>query len=123
MIRFILVCAAVVLMIPTDAKQQAMLRERVVAAAQWTFTYCDRNAQACKTAGELWARAIANAQFAAGMIGEVVNKHMAAAPGGAAPTAAAPAAAERIAPRPASGTLRPDDLRPSWRTGATRTGA
>jgi hypothetical protein len=118
MFRLMLVIAAVVLVLPTDAREQARLYERIAAGVAWTVTFCDRNGPTCKAAAEYWTVAKAKAQFAAKMAGDILSERMAGGtPAGHERTTVSPASA------PASGTLRPDDLRPVWRAGAGRSGA
>jgi hypothetical protein len=43
-----------VAVMPSDEEQQDALYERAATAAHWTITYCDRNAQQCEAAGDVW---------------------------------------------------------------------
>jgi hypothetical protein len=91
----------VVLLLPTDETHQARLASQAQSALHWTWTFCDRNAQTCKTGQEAWATFLRKAEFgltlATGMVKEWSEKsanHQAGEPQrGAPPTA--PTAATR----------------------------
>jgi hypothetical protein len=104
----------VVLVLPTDERQQAKVMAQAAAALHWTQTFCDRNAQTCSTSQELWTTFTKKAQFgfelAANMIRDW-NRQDPASPAGAAPVAPADPQA-----------LTTDDRLPVWRGPAkTRT--
>lgn len=122
MIRWMLVIAAVVLLLPTDAQQQAQVYQRVSAGAAWAVTFCDRNAETCNAAGEVWSAAKVKAAFAARMAADIVQERMLGT-GTAAERAGVGAKPQHPKASPASGTLMPEDLRPGWRAAGQRSGA
>jgi hypothetical protein len=114
----------VVLLLPTDQHQQARLYDTAVATVERATTFCDRNANACAAAGELWATFLRKAEFGARMAVDLATS------GGrkdeAAPQRIEPANARgqpEPRPHPATrGTLTPSDLAPAWRGQVQRTG-
>ena len=132
---------AVVLLLPTDERQQARLYGTAVATVERITTFCDRNAQACVVGGELWVAFVKKAEFGARMAIDLVSSGGRKDEDAASPRvqpASAPANARtrpepRSEPRsdlktepklPASvrGTLTPADLAPAWRGQMQRTG-
>lgn len=103
----------VVLVLPTDAQQQAKLYQSVSAAAHQAATFCDRNREICAKGAEHWATFRSKLEFGARMAMDIASERLqgdgAARPGGA-PV------------KPVSGTLTPHDLGPAWRGVTTRTG-
>lgn len=108
----ILVAVAVAIL-PTDRQQQAALYDRTASAVHWAATFCDRNVQTCDQAGVLWGGFLEKAKFGAAMAYELVMKNSG---GERRPSLIEPTV--DLTPR---GTLRPEDLEPSWR-GPSRTG-
>lgn len=140
--RTAIVVAAVVALMSTDRNQQAQVYDKAAAAAKWTVTFCDRNAEACKQGGEMWATFVKKAQFAGQMAVQLIQEQAASrtgSPGDAPPKARRHDAAsrnevplferreqsterdddvpllERREARQDAGTLRQDDMRPEWR--------
>jgi hypothetical protein len=101
-----------VALLPSDSEQQEMLYNRAALAAQWTVTFCDRNATTCTQAGELWGQFKKKAQFAAGLAYDVVSEQV----GLATVSNAGDGAGQGTSPIQ-TGTLRPGDLEPDWRGG------
>jgi hypothetical protein len=119
LLRIATVTAVVIALLPSDKEQQQRLYERAGAAAEWTITFCDRNATVCAKSAELWTQFVAKAQFGAQLAYEMAKEHYAS---GGMNTASlklddsktgghvAPAVLERD-----SGTLTPFDKAPDWR--------
>lgn len=123
MFRWVVFASLIVLMLPTDEKQQARLYQSVAAGAHWTATFCDRNAATCKSAGEFWGTFKKKADFAARMVADVVTDRLTRSQAPAATASQGSGQGALQAPSPASGTLSADDLRPVWRANAGRPGA
>lgn len=125
LIRLGIIVAAGVALLPSDREQQEILYNRAALAANWTMTFCDRNAQTCETASNLWGQFVKKAQFGARLAYDTVVEQLAGhdvsfdeqpaqtlfgqAPGRALETGALKS------PRAPSGTLKPGDLEPDWR--------
>ena len=98
----------VVLVLPTDAQQQARLYNTASEAAHHAATFCHRNAATCAKSAELWAAFRQKLEFGARMAVDIATERMNAQP----------------AVQPVSGTLSPSDLAPAWRgPKPTRSGA
>ena len=117
----------VVVLLPTDERQQARLYNTAVTTVERVTTFCDRNAQACAAGAEFWATFVRKAEFGARMAVDLVSSGGRKEP----ETAPSPVRAEPEAPRgrpdprlhPSQrGTLSPADLAPAWRGQAQRTG-
>lgn len=103
----------VVLVLPTDAQQQARLYSSVAHAAHQTATVCDRHAALCAKGAEFWVTFRTKLEFGARMVVDIATERLQAqqpeSPAGAV--------------KPARGTLTPDDLAPQWRGRPVRQGA
>lgn len=112
--RFAVLGAIVVSVLPSDREQQDKLYERASAAANWTMTFCDRNAETCTHAAGYWASFVAKAEFGAKLAFDLIQDNQSA-------TQKSADSAPRLIGR---GTLRPEDLKPAWRgENATRVGS
>jgi hypothetical protein len=106
--------AVIVAVLPADKEQQARLFERATSAMHWTATFCDRNGPTCQQAGYVWSGFIEKAKFGAGMAYELATKQSASSN----TSLLAPAATDPVW----QGTLKPEDLEPTWRGGPSRSG-
>jgi hypothetical protein len=113
LIRTVIVVGAVIALLPSDRAQQERLQQAAVDAAQWTITYCDRNAKSCETAAAAWNVFKAKAEFAAGVAYDVAMTHVFKASMDLAANQA-PAETTALSDR---GTLTARDLEPRWRAG------
>lgn len=106
-------------LMPSDKAEQERLYARAATAANWTLTFCDRNAQSCETAGQLWTGFLTKAEFAAKMAYDLSQRDA-----GDAGNEVAPAAygADQPQPRVFKNTLTVDDLKPLWRGKASKRG-
>lgn len=131
LIRLGIIVAAGVALLPSDREQQEILYNRAALAANWTMTFCDRNAQTCKTASNLWGQFVKKAQFGARLAYDTVVEQLAghepsfdSAPApllfGQVPDRAHETGALKSSRSP-SGTLEPEDLEPNWRGHARKT--
>jgi hypothetical protein len=113
----------VVLLLPTDERQQARLYGTAVATVERVTTFCDRNAQACAAGAELWSMFLKKAEFGARMAIDLMGSGAKDEDAGAArsqPASAKPRPEPKL-PAPARGTLTPADLTPAWRGHVQRT--
>ena len=98
--------AIVVLLLPTDAQQQAKLKTTAANAVTYASTYCDRNPATCDQGAQYWALFRRKLDFGAQLAFDLAKEHF--LPG--------PAEAVRPARFEAPGhDLRPSDFDPSWR--------
>ena len=63
----------IVLLMPTDAQQQARLYTTATAAVERATTFCDRNAATCAKAAEAWATFLKKAEFGARLVGDLIS--------------------------------------------------
>ena len=106
------IAAVGVSLLPADPAKQEQLYARAAAAATWTLTFCDRNAETCEKASTLWAEFSRKAEFGIKLASDVIRKNENDA---SSPTSlSAPANFETVRP-PHGGTLTPHDLKPAWR--------
>jgi hypothetical protein len=109
-----------VLLLPTDAQQQARFSTFAGNAMERLTTFCDRNGRTCAAGSEVWATFLKKAEFGVRLVGDLLGaggrRTAEAGPQGAPPAAAPPGAPrDRPAANP-RGTLRPSDLyQPPWR--------
>lgn len=129
--RLAAVVAVGVSLLPADPEKQEQLYQRAASAAEWTWTFCDRNAEMCDKAGTLWTDFAAKAQFGAKLAFDMLREHqqqnseaVADAKPNADPKAPTPTSyrlepnqpqAAAAQPGITTGTLRPSDMKPAWR--------
>ena len=97
----------VVLLLPTDARQQAKLYTAASEAVGQVATYCERNRDICAKGNEHWATFRQKLEFGTRLAIDLATERMGAQAG----------------PQPASSTLSPADMTPAWRARPARTGA
>lgn len=110
----------VVLLLPTDERQQARLYGTAVATVERVSTFCERNPQACAVGAEVWATFLRKAEFGARMAIEIVTssgRRDEERPG----PGVQPSSTKRGVDPEARGTLTPADLAPAWRGQVQRT--
>jgi hypothetical protein len=112
LIRLAFWLGVVVLLLPTDAQQQARVYNTAVSTIERVTTFCDRNARTCTVAGEAWATFLKKAEFGARLLGELISSG--ARQGGSDPTRA-PASNSSATGGAERGTLSSADLEPAWR--------
>jgi hypothetical protein len=114
----------VVLLLPTDERQQARLFGAATTAVERVTTFCDRNTRTCEVGSEVWAAFLKKAEFGARMAFELITTR-----GGAAkdeedvrvePASAKGKVEKKPLPR---GTLTPADMNPPWRGQQPQRGA
>ena len=104
-----------VLLLPTDAQQQARLYTTAVSAVERATTFCDRNPATCTTAASAWATFLKKAEFGARLVGDLLSSGGRQAP----PDASQPLRQNTSAPEP-RGTLSSMDMQPAWRGPSAR---
>ena len=115
LIRVIFWLGVAVLLLPSDARQQARLYQTAAATVERVSSFCDRNPKICAGGAELWATFLKKAEFAAHLTVDLVSgparhedERTSAEGEGSVRAQAKPTAAPR-------GTLTPSDLAPPWR--------
>jgi hypothetical protein len=124
--RILFWLALLVLVLPTDARQQARLYETTAATVERLATFCDRNAKACAAGAEFWSTFVKKVEFAAHVAIDLATSRGQRSEAGLAastprPTGT-PAAEPRATPAPRNTPTR-EDLGPAWRGSGQRTGA
>jgi len=122
-VRMVFWLGLIVLVLPTDERQQARLYAAASAAVERVTTFCDRNPKTCEAGSDLWASFLKKAEFGARMAFDLIASRGA---GRDEEVRAEPASAKgkEKGPQPASrGTLTPADLTPPWRGQSPRQGA
>lgn len=100
--------ALVVLLLPTDAQQQARLSRFANTAMERIATFCDRNAKSCDVAAEVWATFLRKAEFGIRLVGDLLGS------GGRQDLPPAPG--KRAGKLDRRGTVPPShSYRPPWR--------
>lgn len=102
----------VVLLLPTDARQQERLYQSASAAVQHAATFCDRNKDLCEKGSEHWATFRRKLDFGVRMAMDIASERLL----GTGRTR------ESVPVQPTSGSLSQEDLQPAWR-GRDRSGA
>jgi hypothetical protein len=110
----------VVLLLPTDERQQARLYGTAVATVERVTTFCERNPQACAVGAEVWATFLRKAEFGARMAIDLVTSSGRRDEERPAPGVQPSNARQAVDPE-ARGTLTPSDLTPAWRGQVQRT--
>lgn len=123
LIRLAFWLGLLVLLLPTDAQQQARFSNFAGNAMDRVGTFCDRNGRTCAAGSEVWANFLRKAEFGVRLVGDLLGA------GGRRPVepypqGAPPAVSQRMPPalpydrRTGNpyGTPRPSDLyQPPWR--------
>jgi Family of unknown function (DUF5330) len=125
LIRLAFWLGLVVLLLPTDERQQARFYTTALATVERATTFCERNTQACAVAAQLWATFLRKAEFGARMAVDLVSsggrsdEGAASQPFARTEPAGSPAhvrpKAEPKLPPGERGTLTPADRTPAWR--------
>jgi hypothetical protein len=109
--------ALLVLLLPTDAAQQARFTSFAGSALERVSTFCDRNARSCEVGAAVWASFLRKAEFGLRLVGDLLGAGGRQSPE-QTPDAPPPAYDKRPGKRlgKADGTLSPSDLyQPPWR--------
>src|SRR5690606_2459148 len=63
----------IVLLLPTDARQQARLPDFANKTMQRVTGFCDRNGRTCDVGGQFWAAFLTKAAFAVRLVGDLLG--------------------------------------------------
>ena len=125
LIRLAFWLGLVVVLLPTDERQQARLYGTTVATVERVVTFCERNAQTCAAGADFWATFVKKAEFGARIAVDLVSsggrKDEAPTRSQVQPSDTRGSPEPRAYP-PARGTLTPADVAPAWRGQMQRTG-
>ncbi len=103
-----------VMLLPTDAQQQARIYNTAVTAVERASTFCERNPRACEMGAQAWASFLKKAEFGARLVGDLL-----ASGGHRAGPDATPAPSRHKGSAAATGsihgTLSAADLQLPWR--------
>ena len=114
-IRLAFWLGVVVLLLPTDERQQARLYSTASTAVERVSTFCDRNPRACAMGADAWAAFLKKAEFGARLAGDLLGV-------GGRQEPNAPQNVSTQGKADPRGTLSPMDMQPSWRAPARRAG-
>lgn len=62
-----------VMLLPSDERQQQWLIETASAKVHWAMTFCDRNPETCVKASEQWQHFLKKAEFGVALAGQLVH--------------------------------------------------
>ncbi len=62
-----------VMLLPTDAQQQARVYNAAVTAVERASTFCERNPRACEMGAQAWASFLKKAEFGARLVGDMLT--------------------------------------------------
>ena len=109
--------AIVILLLPTDSKQQSEVYGTAQAAVKDVTGFCDRNPEACTKGLDVFQVFVQKAEFGFAMLmGFVENKDATATsvPDAPAASIAQPAEPTSFERDQSHDTLEPQDLQPEW---------
>lgn len=119
LLRTGLVLGIVVVLLPTDPRQQSELQERFAAATHWAIGFCDRNPVTCANAEQFRASFASKAEFGGKLVYAAVMSYLT---GSRAPALMPASASAGSTPTPGftpvdprHHTLTSSDLEPVWR--------
>jgi hypothetical protein len=102
--------ALLVLLLPTEAAQQARFTSFANSALERLSTFCQRNAATCEVGAAAWANFLRKAEFGVRLVGDLVGA------GGRHSSDAPRPPDKRLGKADQHGTLSPDDdYYPPWR--------
>jgi hypothetical protein len=73
LIRLAFWLGLVVVLLPTDERQQAKLYGTTVATVERVITFCDRNGPLCAASADFWATFVRKAEFGARIVVNLVS--------------------------------------------------
>ncbi|HLC08101.1 MAG TPA: DUF5330 domain-containing protein [Methyloceanibacter sp.] len=109
--------AIIILLLPTDSKQQGEVYGTAQAAVKDVTGFCDRNPDACAKGMDVFQVFVQKAEFGFEMLmGFVENKDATATSVPDVPAASIAESAEptSFSPEQTQDTLEPQDLQPAW---------
>jgi hypothetical protein len=102
--------ALVVLLLPTDAAQQARMSNFANTTVDRLTTFCDRNGRTCAAGSEAWATFLRKAEFGVRLVGDLLGAGGRQTPYGQAPQGPYPQG-PYVAPPPPYPPYRPTSKR------------
>jgi hypothetical protein len=99
--------AVVVMLLPSDPREQARLYQKASHALHHAATFCDRNGALCRQAEGHWTVFKDKLAIGARMAGDLIGERLA----GGSPQVQLPSLPPRL---PAIDTLAPADRAPAW---------
>ena len=105
-VRTVFWLSLVVLILPTDARQQQQLTSKLVSTVHHMSSFCDRNASACETGARYWDLFTQKADYGFQLAVSVISNQFG---GNTAPMNNGDGKGA------SAGTLQPQDLAPAWR--------
>jgi hypothetical protein len=121
MLRLAFWLALLVLLLPTDAQQQARFSNFANNAMQRLTTFCDRNGTTCTVGEQAWSTFLRKAEFGVRLVGDLLGAGGRQTPAtvpqqAPGPGQGPPAYDPRAGKRGSRGTLPPPDMyQPPWR--------
>ena len=109
--------AIIILLLPTDTKQQSEVYGTAQTAVKDVTGFCDRNPDACAKGMDVFQMFVQKAEFGFEMLmGFIENKDTAASGAPDVPAASInqPTEPTSFAPDASQDTLEPQDLQPAW---------
>jgi hypothetical protein len=114
LIRTVFWLAIIILLLPTDSKQQSDVYGTAQAAVKDVSGFCERNPDACAKGADVFNLFVQKAEFGFEMLMAFVeNKNASVVSTADAPVASSTEPAV-YAPDPTQDTLEPQDLEPAW---------
>jgi hypothetical protein len=110
--------ALLVLLLPTDAAQQARFTSFASTALERLSSFCDRNGRTCDAAAAAWANFLRKAEFGVRLVGDLLGAggRQIAEQSPGKPPALEKRRDKRLGKADPRGTLAPSDLyEPPWR--------
>jgi hypothetical protein len=112
-----------VLLLPTDAQQQARFSSFAQNAMERLTSFCDRNGKTCSTGSDVWSTFVRKAEFGMRLVGDLLGAGGRRVPepgsagpaSGSSPPPVAPPYDRRSAGAPGDALPPPDVYRPPWR--------
>ncbi len=105
LLRTVFWLTVIVVLLPTDARQQTKLYDTASAMVHQAATFCDRNGEICAKGAQYWATFCNKLAFGTRLVIDIAAERLNAS------TREEPAPARA----PITGTLTRDDLAPAWR--------
>ena len=122
LIRITFWLALIVLLLPTDQRQQERLYTTASDTAHRVATFCDRNASLCTRGGEYWTVFKRKLDFGTKLAYEIASERLLGKAAPALEPVSAPVSPPARLER-AKGSLTPADTMPEWRGKPVKSGA
>ena len=104
-VRTVFWLSLVVLILPTDARQQELMTSKVISTVQHITTFCDRNEKICENGAHYWGVFRQKADYGFQLAISLVTERL----------SGEETDSKATLQRSSNSTLRPADLSPAWR--------